>query len=144
MKSICAEIVIGQVLSIIIRRNIINMYLIASLNVIEKQMAISHIENHFFHSNAQALQMHGIFGISGSIGPRQQCVKQNDRFIEIPNKYTLRRFDIVDRLTGVRQNAACGTGMSMTATPCAACLCGRCGFGRNGRRIGRYRQRRVG
>lgn len=144
MKSICAKIVIGQILSIIIRRNIIDMYLIASLNVIEKQMTISHIENHFLHSNAQALQMHGILGISGSIGPRQQCVKQNDRFIEIPNEYALRRFDIVDWLASVRQNAACGTGMSMTATPCAARLCRRRGFGRNGRCIGRYRQRRVG
>lgn len=52
MESISGEIVRAKVLAVVIWRHVVDVNLITLLDVVEEEMGVSQIEDHFFHSIA--------------------------------------------------------------------------------------------
>lgn len=125
MKSIRAKIIICQFLSVIVGRHIVDVTLIAILNVIEEKMIIGHVKYQFFNSGGQNLHMNGIFGIAAGVRASQQRMKYDDGLVQVPNEYALRYFNIFGGQTGIANDAARWTGMSVPSSTGPSRLRGR-------------------
>lgn len=81
MKAVCCEIICIQVLSVVIAADIINVRLIALVNVVAEEMRVAQLVDDVLHLHGHLVQVILILGICGRIFTRQQRMENNDRLV---------------------------------------------------------------
>lgn len=115
MEAIRGEVVGAQVLAIVVRADIVDVHLVALLDLVEEEMRVGHVEDHLLHAEGDGHQGAVVFGVSVGIAARQQRVEDDERLVQIPDEHPLRW---LHRLTvpGVRGSASGGAGLLMAST----------------------------
>lgn len=145
MKSIGSKIVIVQLLAIVVRGKVIDMHLITTFDVIEKEILIGHIENQLLHRRAQMLHTNRFLWIFVRIRAGEQRMEYDERFVQIPNENAIGSLGCVDILATVLwADATCWARMCMSSAARSFRRARRTFVRRNGcGAVRRYRNGRV-
>lgn len=145
MKTVRRKIISIQILAVIVAAHIIDVRLIALVDVVPKEMRVAQLVDHALHLHGQLVQMIVILRIRRRILAGQQRMEDDDRLVQIPDEHALRHFRRIARHSRFGGDAARRTRMGMSATACPARLRGGRGFGgHTAAGVGRNGDRRDG
>lgn len=146
MKSVRGKIIPIQILSIVVAAHVVNVRLVALVNVIAKEVRVAQLVDHALHLHGQLVQVIVVLGVGGRILAGQQRMENDDGLVQIPDEHALGH--LVGRIVGQARlggDAARGTGMRVpAASRPAGFRGGRCFGGHTAAGVGRYGDGRYG
>lgn len=115
MKPVRGEIIRSQILSIVVRGHIVDMHLVALLDVVEEEVNVRHVEDHLLHPVAQLHDHVLVLRVPIRVDPRQQRVEDDDRLVQIPHEHAIRRRFHAIRLSRIRARTPSGTWVRLSS-----------------------------